>query len=235
MSSGLTPEPKQKPVGTPTTKEEALTLSNRLQHDLMQGLLMQQGVMIEDAHVDFGNGYHGTSYLNAHPFMHDPSKVMELAEELLQSIPRSIRDQADMIIGPITGGALLAFSMAVRLEATRDFGPTYKVPFAPIYKHDGQLAIRRHYREIIAGKLLEAGKRVIIVDDVCNTGTTLRKSRQLVEESGGRVLATAVLYDRMSTVKMKDHYSLGHCDVDPGLVRQEDCVQCKFKVEITQF
>ena len=41
---------------------------------------------------------------------------------------------------------------------------------------------------------------VLLVDDVSNTGQTLARCAALVRAAGGRVLATAEIYDRMEAV-----------------------------------
>jgi hypoxanthine phosphoribosyltransferase len=51
--------------------------------------------------------------------------------------------------------------------------------------------LSRFYRQQIVGK------NVLIVDDVRNTGQTLARCATIVRSAGGKVLATAELYDRM--------------------------------------
>jgi orotate phosphoribosyltransferase len=47
---------------------------------------------------------------------------------------------------------------------------------------------------------LVKGHRVLLVDDVRNTGQTLARCAALIRESGGTVLATAQIYDRMEAI-----------------------------------
>jgi orotate phosphoribosyltransferase len=44
------------------------------------------------------------------------------------------------------------------------------------------------------------GRRVLIVDDVRNTGQTLLRCAALVREAGGTVIGTAQIYDRMEAM-----------------------------------
>ena len=55
-------------------------------------------------------------------------------------------------------------------------------------------SMSRFYRQQVPGK------RVLLVDDVRNTGQTLARCAALVREAGGAVLATAQIYDRMEAV-----------------------------------
>jgi len=215
-----------------------MPLKTRFENTVMQGVLLELGLMLE-GHFDFGNGYHGTTYLNAHPLLHDPYKIMQYAQDLRDAIPSEIRDETDMVVGPITGGMALAMMLAIAIDTQRSGQTAKRVMFAPIYKEDGKFRMRKHYRDIISGKTVVGGpKRVIIADDVCNTGFTINSCRDLVMDSRGIVLASAVLYDRASVVsELANHYALGEADDDPGLVRAEECPYCQgpTKTKISEF
>lgn len=58
-----------------------------------------------------------------------------------------------------------------------------------IESEDGRKTLRR-------GKTLRANSRVLIVDDVLTTGTSLVESRQAIEEAGGETTGFGVLIDR---------------------------------------
>jgi orotate phosphoribosyltransferase len=65
-------------------------------------------------------------------------------------------------------------------------------PFAPDARRD--LALRSFYR----GQL--AGRRVLLADDVRNTGQTFERCAALVREAGGTVVATIEIYDRQEAM-----------------------------------
>src|SRR5581483_5293615 len=56
------------------------------------------------------------------------------------------------------------------------------------------LTLREFYRREVAGK------RVLLVDDVRNTGKTFERCAALVRAAGGTVLATMEIYDRAEPV-----------------------------------
>ena len=82
------------------------------------------------------------------------------------------------------GGALLAHTMAGLLDGRRQLGhpPT---SFAPLsVDANGALSLRPFYRTVVSGK------RVLIADDVRNTGKTFERAKAILEEAGARVIAT---------------------------------------------
>ena len=218
-------------------REEEPMNSSRLQQDVMLASLEERGLMLVGGHFDYRNGYHGTSYLTAQPLLTDPAEVIQYAQDLTAKIPSEIRNQVEMVAAPATGGMLFGFAMAIAIDSSRQIGTNYhKLLFVPIYKTDGKLALREFHRTLIAGEFQKPGRRVLVVDDVSNTGLTITRSRKLVEDCGGQVIASAVIYDRQSaSVELRNHFSLATCDPDPGLIEVVNCPNCKLHVPITQF
>ncbi|MCK7461348.1 MAG: hypothetical protein MZU84_04410 [Sphingobacterium sp.] len=72
-----------------------------------------------DGHFDFGNGYHGRVYLNPHQLFRYPSTIWRFAQDLIELMPASIVEDADVVAGPVTGGALLAHTIAGLLDSRR--------------------------------------------------------------------------------------------------------------------
>jgi orotate phosphoribosyltransferase len=166
--------------------------------------LQQYEVLMLNGHFDFGNGYHGTLYLNPHRLFRFPSTIWRFAQDLLDVLPPSIVDATDVVTGPVTGGALLAHTMAGLLDSRRPISrpPTQFAPFTLDTTPGGLKAsgyrcahtLTRFYESQIAGKT------ALVVDDVRNTGQTQAKCVDLVRKAGGTVIATAEIYDRMESM-----------------------------------
>lgn len=207
-----------------------------VKQEVLLGQLLELGVVLE-GHFDFGNGYHGTTYLTAHPLLDNPFQIMKFAGELQSLLTSDVQEEVDIVVGPITGGALLANDLAILIDGQRKPGKK-KVRLAPVYKMNGKLALREHYRKLISGEVDGSlkGLNVVIVDDVCNTGHTLRETQELVEQCGGYVLASLVLYDRLTTEKQVVDYSfLAQVAADPKLVKAEECLCKRVHIPITHF
>ena len=192
--------------------------------------LRKSGVLMVDGHFDFGNGYHGTAYVNPHQLFRQPSTIWRVAQDLLDVIPGDILQKTEVVAGPVTGGALLAHTIAGLLDSRRSLGvaPSLFAPFN--YEPEHGLALREFYRREIAGK------RVLLADDVRNTGQTLARCGALVREAGGTVIATVVICDRLAETADLGvpHIALAEYET-PGNVKADDCTLCKAGIPITRF
>jgi orotate phosphoribosyltransferase len=156
--------------------------------------LQQHDVLMLDGHFDYGNGYHGRVYLNPHALFLCPSTIWRVAQDLLDLLPLDLTEQIDVVAGPATGGALLAHTIAGLLDGRRSLTrpPCRFAPFN--VDHDRGLTLRRFYASHLAGQ------RVLLADDVRNTGKTYERCATLVREAGGIVIGTAQIYDRQGAI-----------------------------------
>ena len=156
--------------------------------------MQEYEVLMLDGHFDYGNGYHGRVYLNPHRIFRQPSLIWRFAQDLIDVLPESIVEQTQVVSGPVMGGALLAHTMAGLLDGRRSLtAPPHS--FAPLSldTNDG-LLLRQFYRSVVKGK------RVLLADDVRNTGKTFEKARAILQDAGADVIATVELYDRQEAV-----------------------------------
>jgi orotate phosphoribosyltransferase len=156
--------------------------------------LQEHEVLMLDGHFDYGNGYHGRVYLNPHRIFRQPSLIWRLAQDLIEILPERIVATTDVVAGPVMGGALLAHTIAGLLDARRSLThpPT---SFAPLsVDATGSLSVRPFYRGVVAGR------RVLVADDVRNTGKTFERAKAVIEEAGGSVIATTEICDRLEAI-----------------------------------
>ena len=146
------------------------------------------GVLM-DGHFDYGNGFHGRVYLNPHQLFLHPSTIWRLAQDLLDVLPADLLSQTQVVAGPATGGALLAHTVAGLLDGRRALTHPPS-SFAPFTNAGDRFVLRRIYAAEMAGK------QVLLVDDVRNTGKTFERCAELVREAGGTVIATAQICNR---------------------------------------
>ena len=137
--------------------------------------LQHSGVLMVNGHFDYGNGYHGKAYLNPHQLFRQPSTIWRFAQDLLDIVPSELLQRVEVVAGPATGGALLAHTMAGLLDSRRSltYPPCLFAPFH--YDSNGGFTLRDFYRSEIKGK------RVLLADDVRNTGETFERCATLVQ------------------------------------------------------
>lgn len=191
--------------------------------------LQQHEVLMLNGHFDFGNGYHGTVYLNPHQLFRHPSTIWRFAQNLIDVVPGSILDSTDVVAGPVMGGALLAHTIAGLLDSRRDLrqAPT---SFAPFTVTAGEPGLSRFYQRLIAGK------RVLLADDIRNTGQTLARCAALVREAGGTVIATCQIYDRLEAIADAGVPNVALAEYRaPENYAAAACPLCKAAVPVTTF
>ena len=128
--------------------------------------LQRYNVLMVDGHFDYGNGYHGRVYVNPHKLFQEPSLIWRLAQDLIDLLPGVLVDQAEVVAGPVTGGALLAHTIAGLLDGRRNLSHA-PARFAPFTVEESTgLVLRQTYARTVLGK------RVLLADDVRNTGKT---------------------------------------------------------------
>jgi orotate phosphoribosyltransferase len=186
-------------------------------------------VLMRDGHFDYGNGFHGRVYLNPHQLFLHPSTIWRLSQDLLDVLPAEVIAQTDVVAGPATGGALLAHTLAGLIDGRR---PLSHPPcsFAPLPNAAEAAVLRSFYRTQLAGK------RVLLADDVRNTGKTFERSAALVTEAGGQVIATVEIFDRMTAIVDLGvpNYSLADYAA-PDNYAAESCPMCREGIAITTF
>jgi orotate phosphoribosyltransferase len=207
------------------------TTANRVEELRQQALARLEGfeVLMRDGHFDYRNGFHGRVYLNPHQLFRHPSTIWRLAQDLLDVLPAALIGRTDIVAGPATGGALLAHTIAGLMDGRRAL--THPAcSFAPFTPGEKKLSLRSFYAQLMRGK------RVLLADDVRNTGKTFQRCAELVREAGGEVLATVEICDRMEAVVDLGvpNYALAEYPA-PENYPAAECPMCKAGEPVTTF
>ena len=134
-------------------------------------ILAEAGAVITGSHVVYTSGRHGSAYVNKDAVYPHTERVAELCG-LLADATRETRPE--VVCGPALGGIILSQWTGHHLGALAVYAE--KLP-------EGGLGLRRGYDRLVAGR------RVLVVEDVLNTGGSVRAA-------GGEVVAVAVLCNR---------------------------------------
>ncbi len=127
-------------------------------------------------HFLLTSGRHSDVYFEKFRILEQPAVLSTLCSELCV---RFSDIRFDFVAGPTTGGIIIAFEIARQLGLSAIY----------VESEHGVKTLRR-------GRTIPEGARVMIVDDVLTTGTSLVETRQAIETAGGRPCAYGVLIDR---------------------------------------
>jgi orotate phosphoribosyltransferase len=192
--------------------------------------LQQAGILMLEGHFDYGNGYHGSVYLNPHQLFRRPSTIWRFAQDLIDLLPSDLVQKTEVVAGPATGGALLAHTIAGLLDSRRSLThpPCLFAPFN--YEPGGSFHLRHFYQAEIKGK------RVLLADDVRNTGETFARCADMVTNAGGTVIATVEICDRLEAIKDVGVPNIALAEYKaPENYSADACPLCRSRVPITRF
>ncbi len=141
-----------------------------------QGIFEKSGAILR-GHFLLTSGLHSPVYWEKFRVLRYP----EYTEQLCRLISEHYKEQdIDVVAGPTTGGIILAHEVARQLGVCSIFAEK---------EGEEKRAFRRGFG-------VEAGQRVLIVDDVLTTGKSVRQVLELVKEQGGKTIGIGVLVDR---------------------------------------
>jgi len=192
--------------------------------------LQEYEVLMVDGHFDYGNGYHGRVYLNPHRIFRQPSLIWRLAQDLIEVMPDSVASATEVVAGPVLGGALLAHTIAGLLDGRRELSHPPS-SFAPLsVDQNGALTLRRFYQRVVAGR------RVLLADDVRNTGKTFERAKALVEQAGGTVIGSVEICDRLEAIVDLGVPNVALAEYKaPENYPAAECPMCRQGIAVTTF
>lgn len=156
-------------------------------------ILARSHAIIENDHFVYDSGEHGSGWI-------DKDVINEHTDQedgLCTMLAETVRDLApEVVCGPATGGIVVSQWTAHALGALAVFAEhdDDTTPQAgsggPVR---GAFVLRRGYDRVVDGK------RVVVVDDVINTGLSIRQTVETVRDAGGQVVGAGALISRGNT------------------------------------
>ena len=139
---------------------------------------------VRDGHFLLKSGRHAGRYLEKFLVLQHPSVGSELCRRLAKALAPH---EPMMVVGPTTGGVLLAFETARQLE------PMLRRPLRAAFAEPAAAGAGRALRR---GWEVAPDERVVLVDDILTTGASLLETADAVRAAGVEPLAAVVIADR---------------------------------------
>jgi orotate phosphoribosyltransferase len=151
-------------------------------------LLVEAGAIIEHDHFVYDSGEHGGGWIDKDVVNENTNRD----EGLCSILAEVIRDlNAEVVCGPATGGLIIsqwtAHALGVESVFADHSSQSSTAPGGPLR---GPFILRRGYDKVVNGK------RVVVVDDVINTGLALRQTVEAVRHNGRQVMGAAAIITR---------------------------------------
>lgn len=148
-------------------------------------ILADCDALIADNHFVYTSGRHGPAYVNKDALYPDTSVVREVCDLMAESVARL---DPDVVCGPALGAIILSQWTAHRLSELS--GRRVLSVYAEKTEDADGLVLRRGYDDLVRDR------NVVVVEDIVNTGLSIRRTIEAVREAGGRVVAATALVDR---------------------------------------
>ena len=132
-----------------------------------------------EGHFILSSGLHSSRYLQCARVLMDPARAARLATALAAKIPAEVRVMVDVVVAPAMGGLICGHELARALSVASMF----------VERPTGTFELRRGFR-------LDAGMKVLLMEDVVTTGLSSREAIAAVTAAGGSVIHAASLVDR---------------------------------------
>lgn len=177
--------------------------------------IFQKSGAILEGHFLLASGLHSPIYWEKFQVLQYPNYT----EQLCHMIAAHFQKQGVQIVaGPTTGGIILAFEVARQLGVRGIFAEK---------TGEGERSFRRGFN-------IDPGERVLIVDDILTTGSSVREVVAAVTGQGGTIIGIGVLVDR-SEQRIEFGVPLFSChrSITPTYSPQ-DCPMCAVKIPLVK-
>ena len=176
-------------------------------------IFQKSGALLK-GHFLLTSGLHSPAYWEKFRVLQFPNYT----EQLCRMIADHFRKQEIQVVaGPTTGGIILAFEVARQLGIRGIFAE----------KEGEERTFRRGFN-------IDPGERVLIVDDILTTGSSIREVTGAVNRLGGKIIGIGVLVDR-SEQATDFGVPLFSCHRAVTTTYQpEDCPLCAAKIPLVK-
>ena len=158
-------------------------MNQQQRRETTRQMLEACGALIMDDHFVYASGEHGPGWIAKDIVNMDPARPRELGAMLAEAATEA-GIEVDVVCGPAIGGVICAQYTALALGVQCVFAERERDG------DDEYFRLKRRYDEAVDGR------RILVVDDVVNTGHSTLRVLDSVRAAGGIVVAAATWINR---------------------------------------
>lgn len=171
-----------------------------------------------DGHFRLTSGLHSSNYLQCALVLQHPAEAEALGRALGEAIRERIGAVAPTaVLSPALGGLIIGHEVARALGVRAIFAE----------RAEGVLTLRRGFD-------LDAGDRVVIVEDVVTTGGSTRETMDVARAKGATVLAAGAVINRSGLPSPVDVPFAALAAITPPTYKPDACPLCARGVPVTK-
>jgi orotate phosphoribosyltransferase len=188
--------------------------------------LEKVGAILTKTHVVYTSGKHGSAYVNKDAVYPHTKLTLALTKQMAML---GESQDVQVVLAPAIGAVILGQLIANHLEDILGH-PVLSVYAEKAPAGDG-FVIKRGYDKLIRGR------KVLVVEDIVNTGGSLLKVIQTAKEMGAEVIGAVALCNRGKiTTKELDHipWIRSLISIDLEAWDSSDCPLCQKGIPINK-
>lgn len=176
-------------------------------------LFVETGAILE-GHFLLTSGLHSPLYVEKFQVLQYPQHTVKLCASMAEMFKD---DEIELVVGPVTGGVLLAHEVGKNLGTRAIFTE----------RENGKMTLRR-------GFVIHPGERVLVVEDIITTGGSVQEVIDVVREHGGIPVGVGMLVDRSGGKVHFDIPAKALLHLDVTTYRPDSCPLCAKGVPMTK-
>jgi orotate phosphoribosyltransferase len=147
------------------------------EYDLLS--VLREAGALKDGHFLLSSGRHSDRYVEKFDLLRNPRATEQACRAIAN---RFASEKIDVVVGPTTGGVILAFEVGRQLGCLAAYAER---------KSDGSTG-----REFRRGTSFLPGQRLLVVDDILTTGGSVRETLSALQDEPVEIVAISVLVNR---------------------------------------
>lgn len=192
-------------------------------NDRLLTILKETNAIITESHIVYTSGLHGSVYFNKDAVYPHTKYSSEIGQMFAESAKEY---EVDVVVGPALGGIILSQWTAYHLSklSGKEILGVYTEKDA-----ESNQIFKRGYDKIVSGK------KILVLEDIVNTGGSVKKVIKSVEGAGGKIVAVGIMVNRKPEEFNESKLGLPFIsllDIPSEAFEMNECPMCKENVPI---